>query len=301
MKRVLVTGAGGMLGRALVSALHDFEVVGLGRRPSCGLTIPYRACDLGHRAQAYDTIRFFRPDAVIHAAAMTDVDGCEKDPKEAFRVNRDGTRHVVEALEDKNTLLVFLSTDYVFDGRKKGPYDESDAPCPLNVYGRSKWEAEACVRARCGRSVIVRTSWLFGPHGKNFVDSILRLAEKRKVLQVVADQKGRPTYAPDLAQALRALIVSWDRKGGCAAGLLHVANRGEINWFGFAREILSLNGRKCRLESVTSEKLGRPARRPANSVLSTELFDRIVGSPLRGWREALRDYLKIRAIQEVRT
>ncbi|MBM3474955.1 MAG: dTDP-4-dehydrorhamnose reductase [Armatimonadetes bacterium] len=221
----------------------------------------------------------FRPDAVIHCAAMTDVDGCETDPDSARRINLEGTRNVVEGCGDAR--LIHLSTDFVFDGRRTTPYAEDDLPAPISVYGSTKLAAEDCVREAAPDHAIVRTAWTFGPWGRNFVLSILRAAREQGRLQVVADQVGSPTYAPDLAAALWRLVAT-DRRG-----VFHLVNSGVVSRYDFAREIVIAAGMgDVPVEAVTSAELNQPAMRPPYSALANTKLP-----ALRHYREALADCL----------
>jgi dTDP-4-dehydrorhamnose reductase len=222
-----------------------------------------------------DVTRPFSADAslVLHAAAWTDVDGAEADPEGARRVNVDGTRNVAAL----GMPVVYYSTDYVFDGTKSEPYVESDEPGPLSVYGRTKLEGEHEVR----EGWIVRSSWLFGWTGTNFVRTMLRLGAERDEVSVVDDQTGSPTYVGHLAEATRELPA-------LPQGIWHVAAEGECTWAGFARAIFEEAGLDCRVRAITTTELGRPAPRPSYSVLSSEK-----GAPrLPHWREGLRACLE---------
>ena len=255
-KRVVVTGAGGQLGRALVEAFATDDVLAL-TRADWDVTEPPPPLQ--------------RPDLVLHAAAWTDVDGAETDPQVAAAVNVGGTTHARQL----GAPLVYYSTDYVFDGSKGAPYVESDAANPLSAYGRSKLHGEA---AAGERAWIVRTSWLFGPTGHNFVRTMLRLAAERDEVAVVDDQRGSPTYVGHLAEATRAVVE-------LPFGLYHLAAEGECTWADFAEAIFAEAGIDCRVRRTTSVELDRPAPRPANSVLRSER----AGVPrLPPWREGLR-------------
>jgi len=270
--RIVVTGADGQLGVELVRALAPrAEVVGT-TVGDLDLTDP--GCP--------DRVAALRPDWVVHAAAATDVDGCERDPALAFAVNGEGTRRVAEGCRRAGARLLYVSTDYVFDGRKGTPYAEHDTPAPLNVYGCSKLAGEEATRSLDRRWAIVRTAWLYGVHGKNFVKTILDRARAGQPLQVVDDQVGPPTYAADLAEAVALLLA------GGHLGVFHVTNSGACSWFAFAREILRLAGLDpAAVRSMTSAELDRPARRPAYSVLGNAAWTAAGLAPLRPWPEAL--------------
>jgi dTDP-4-dehydrorhamnose reductase len=215
----------------------------------------------------------YRPDLVLHAAAWTDVDGAEAQPDAARAVNVEGTRNVAAL----GAPVVYFSTDYVFDGTKVGPYVESDEPRPLSVYGHSKLDGEREVRD----GWIIRSSWLFGPTGHNFVRTMLRLGAVQDEVAVVDDQIGCPTYVADLALAVRAIVA-------LPGGVYHVAGGGEVTWAEFAEAIFAEAGIGCRVRRISSETLGRPARRPANSVLRSE---RRETPGLPNWRLGLRECL----------
>jgi dTDP-4-dehydrorhamnose reductase len=255
--RVLVTGAGGQLGRALLERFPQAR--GLTRR-EWDVSLPPPA-DLGEL------------DLVLHAAAWTDVDGAEDDPQEAAAVNVGGVQHAAEL----GAPLVAYSTDYVFDGTKREPYVESDAPGPLGVYGRTKLHGEA---AAGEQAWVVRTSWLFGHGGRNFVETMLRLGAERDEVAVVADQRGCPTYATHLAAATDEILA-------LPYGTYHVAADGDCTWADFAEAIFEEAGLDCGVRRITAAEYGARAPRPAYSVLRSER-----GAPLLPhWRDGLRAYL----------
>jgi dTDP-4-dehydrorhamnose reductase len=260
-RRVLITGAGGQLGHALQQAFAGEDV------------FPLTRADWDVTSPPSDTVSQGGFDLVLHAAAWTDVDGAEADPQGAAAVNVGGTAHVA-ALKAP---LVAYSSDYVFDGRKRSPYLESDGPNPLSAYGRTKLHGEAAA----GRGAwVVRTSWLFGATGHNFLRTMLRLGAERDEVAVVDDQRGSPTYVGHLAEATRALV-----DGDLPRGLWHVAADGDCTWADFAEAIFEEAGLPCRVRRITTAELGRPAPRPAYSVLRSER----PGAPrLPDWREGLR-------------
>jgi dTDP-4-dehydrorhamnose reductase len=246
-----------------------------------------RDADIRDAGQVQSVIARTRPKWIVLVAAYTDVDGCESHQDRAFGVNRDGTVNVAEAARSIGARLIFLSSDYVFDGTKTSPYEVDDRRNPQSVYGKSKAEAEAKLRDMLPEVCIARTSWLFGVGGKCFPDTILKLAATRPTLDVVNDQRGCPTYCPDLAKA----IIQLCRKN--AHGIVHVTNTGDCSWFEFAREILKGAGLATIVSPVTTEQMPRPARRPAYSVLSRTSLQRWDVS-MPAWQDALQRYLQER-------
>ena len=275
--RITVFGATGLLGKTLMREWKDDEVTGLGSADG----------DIRDENKVEHLVQETRPDWVVLAAAYTDVDGCESNHDLAFDVNCRGAVNVARAARQQSARLLFLSTDYVFDGKKTAPYESGDARSPRTVYGQSKAEAETKVAEILPECCIVRTSWLFGPGGKCFPDTILKLAANRPTLDVVTDQRGSPSYSIDLA---RAMIQLCHQK---AIGIVHVTNRGECSWYEFAREIIACAGLKTIVRETTSDKFVRPAERPKYSVLSPRsLQERGVAMP--DWRDALKRYLSLR-------
>lgn len=279
--RVTIFGATGLLGKALMRewAGHEWsgdEIAGLGSKD----------VDIRDPQQISDVVRPARPDWIVLAAAYTDVDGCEVNRELAFDVNSRGAANVARAAKQCGSRLLFLSTDYVFDGTKTTPYETDDPRAPRSVYGRSKAQAEDQLAQLLPGCCILRASWLFGVGGKCFPDTILKLAATRPELDVVNDQRGSPTYAPDLARA----IVQLCRAG--AQGIVHATNRGECSWFEFAREIVAGAGFKTVVRATTSDKFVRPAERPKYSVLSPRSLEKY-GIVMPAWQDALRRYLEI--------
>lgn len=268
--RILLTGAAGQVGLELADAFADHEVVALDRA----------ALDVGDRDQVWAAVTAAGPDAVVHAAAWTDVDGCEDDPDRAFRVNAIGTRHVADAARAVGAHVCYLSTDYVFDGRASAPYREWDATEPLSVYGRSKLGGE---RELFPGSTVVRTSWVCGRHGRNIVKTVLRLAAEHDRLRFVDDQRGSPTFTADLAPAIRRLVV--ERR----PGTFHVTNQGDATWYELARGVLeAAGGDPGRVDPITAAELGQHAARPAYSVLDNAAL-RLSGLDLLpDYRESLQ-------------
>ncbi|MHB8220715.1 MAG: dTDP-4-dehydrorhamnose reductase [Acidimicrobiales bacterium] len=292
-RRVLVTGAGGQLGHDLVAAFSGEVPAGGRRRALYGPDGPARVGDVDvvgadHAALPVDdrgavlaAVDALRPDLIVHAAAYTAVDACEADPDRAFGVNALGTRHVAEAAQRWGAHLVYISTDYVFDGRADRPYVEWDEPNPLSVYGRSKLGGE---RECPPGSTVVRTSWVCGAAGSNMARTVLRLAAAAGELGFVDDQRGSPTFTADLAAAV--VTLGGDRR----PGVYHVTNQGQTTWWGFARAVLSAaGGDPDRVRAVATADLDppRPAPRPANSVLDNAAL-RLAGLPLLPpWEDGL--------------
>lgn len=275
--RILVTGAGGMLGHALVPVLEtDHQVIGLTRKD----------CDLCDGGAVRKIFQFEKPDAVVHLAAFTNVDGCELEPEKAREGNETTTQNVAKAAKSIGSSLVYISTDYVFDGRSERPYREDDPTNPLSVYGRTKLAGEKRVQETLDQHFIVRTSWLFGPHGKNFVSTILRLAGEKPEIKVVNDQQGSPTYTRHLAQKLAELLET-DQYG-----VYHVTGSGSCSWFDFARKIVELAGfRGVQVTPVSTREYVRPAPRPAYSVLANQRMASLGMSLLPHWEKGLESYL----------
>jgi len=251
--RVLITGSAGQVGQELVRSFSGHDVVATDRS----------TLDIADRAAVLAMVTTTVPDAIVHAGAFTAVDACESEVDRAFAVNALGTRHMAEAARRVGAHLVYLSTDYVFDGTQAQPYTEWDVPNPQSVYGRSKHAGELELAGLPG-ATIVRISWVFGVHGHNMVKTILRLAAEHPTLRFVDDQRGRPTAAADAADLVRRLVA--DRR----PGLFHGTNQGEVSWYEFARAVLESAGQDpARVEPVTTADLDppRPAPRPANSVL----------------------------------
>ncbi|HKF01781.1 MAG TPA: dTDP-4-dehydrorhamnose reductase [Candidatus Sulfotelmatobacter sp.] len=275
--KVLILGATGLLGKPLTREWRGDDVVGLGSRD----------VNIRDEARVRGVVSNHRPDWIVLAAAYTDVDGCESHQKLAFGVNRDGAVNVARAAKEANARLLFISSDYVFDGSKASAYEVGDQRNPQSVYGRTKAEAEMELLQVLPECCIARTSWLFGVGGKCFPDTILKLAANRPALDVVNDQRGCPTYTVDLARG----IIELCRKD--ASGIVHVTNAGNCTWFEFAREILRTAGSTTEVRPVTSQQFLRPAPRPANSVLSATSLHRY-GIELPEWQDALRRYLRER-------
>lgn len=277
--RVLVTGGTGQLGRALVRlAPTEHEVVALA---SAG-------CDVTDFASVRAAVSRHRPDLVIHAAAMTDVDGCERDPRRAYLVNAIGTQNVAAVAHQVGASLAYVSTNYVFDGDADDPYPEYAPTGPISVYGRTKLAGEEAVRALAPRHYIVRTAMVYDESSHNFVNTMLRLSESRTTLSVVADQIGNPTYAGDLAEGIYRLIAD------PVYGTYHLTNTDVASWYDWAREIFRLTGRDIQVEPIPASAYQRAARPPANGALAN-LAAAALRITLPPWPDALRRCLERRA------
>ena len=259
-KKVLILGAYGMLG-------YDLQCVFQVAR-FCG----HQDLDITNEKSVYTYIREEKPELVINAAAFTNVDGCEDEPEIAFAVNGESLEYIATSCQECGARLIHYSTDYVFDG-SQSDYRESDRPNPIHVYGKSKLLGEKNIQRFMEDYRIIRTSWLFGRNGKNFIDTILNLSRKMDVVRVVDDQVGKPTYTVDLAKKTEE-IISYE------PGIYHITNEGICSWFEFARAFAP------NVVPCSSDEFLRKAKRPAHSVLVNTKT-----SPMRTWQEALRDYL----------
>ncbi len=289
--KVLITGISGMLGVDLCQTLKEkHEVVGFDLKefPSISFCPPVQRGDITKIDEVKEAFDEFAPQMVIHAAAYTDVDGCEKDPDKAYKVNTLGTQNVCLASQEPNIPIIYISTDFVFDGNKDSPYLEFDQPRPISIYGRSKLAGEEYVKTLLNKYFVVRTSWLYGHYGRNFVETMLQLASQKKELKVVNNQVGSPTYTRDLSRKIKELLPTE------LYGIYHITNSGSCSWYEFAREILKLAGIKgAQLKPITSEELDRPASRPRFSVLENYCLRLALGNSMRDWQKALRDYIKM--------
>ena len=272
--RILITGAQGQLGQALQQALLGEDLI-LKDLPDFDLT--QSGCET--------QIVAARPSVILHVGAYTNVDGAEREPARVMAVNAQGTTCVARAAATLNARLIYVSTDYVFDGTQTTPYREDDVPHPINVYGQSKRAGELAALAGCPNTLVVRTAWLYGYAGSNFVKTMMKLANEKPFLEVVGDQRGCPTNADDLALALKDLITS-DLRGIC-----HVTNSGDCTWHEFAEAIVSLMGLTIPVRPITTEQMGRLARRPPYSVLAPGRLS-TVRALLPHWKDALARFLK---------
>lgn len=276
--RVTIFGATGLLGKALIREWKQDQVTALSSKDA----------DIRDPNQVFAAVRRSHPEWIVLTAAYTDVDGCESNRELAFAVNCQGAVHVAQSAKESGSRLLFLSTDYVFDGLNTTPYEIDHARAPRSVYGRSKADAEVQILQILPSCCIVRTSWLFGIGGKCFPDTILKLAASRQQIDVVEDQRGSPTHAPDLACA----IVQLCRHN--ASGILHVTDTGDCTWYDFARAIVAGAGLRTTIRPTTSDKFVRPAERPKYSVLAPKSREQY-GITMPSWQDALQNYLSARA------
>ena len=279
--KILVTGANGMLGRDLVLVLE-------GERHEVIIT-DIEELDITVPDQIIEAVRAIAPDIVINCAAYTLVDKAEKEPDKAFLINGKGTENIASVCREFGIDLCYLSTDYVFNGEKKGPYAPDDKTDPINTYGASKLAGENAIRRICDRFYIVRTSWLYGKNGKNFVHTILDLAKSQNEINIVDDQIGSPTWTVSLARVLSKII----RTG--KFGIYHVTDEtdGGISWHRFAEEIVGLAHLDCRVIPVKSSEFPRPAKRPKNSTLDLAAIQSLLGERLPDWKDSLREFISL--------
>ena len=275
--RLLITGGLGLLGQEIARVFEGSAAIRTTDREEWDVTDP---------AACRREVEGFRPDVVIHCAAYTAVDRAESDAASATLLNVEGTRNVARACRERGALMVTFGTDYIFDGSSSRPYREEDPANPLSVYGKTKWAAEQALREEVGDHLLVRTQWLFGPAGRNFIRTILEKARRGETLRVASDQVGCPTYSRDLAGAVRNLL------GGRARGTVHFSGEGETSWFGLARYALERCGLPTgSLFPAKTRDLPYPAPRPAYGVLSKEKYRAITGASPRPWEEAVGEYL----------
>lgn len=276
--KVLVTGAKGQLGQDVVSLLKEqtWEVFGFGREE----------LNITDKKQVSEKVLLIQPDIIIHTAAYTQVDQAESDEEAAFKVNAEGTKYLAQAAEAVGAKFCYVSTDYVFDGTKDTPYKADDQTNPQTVYGKSKLVGEQYTQEYCSKSYIVRTSWVFGLYGNNFVKTMLRLAEENKELGVVHDQVGSPTYTNDLARFIISLVQT------NKYGVYHGSNSGVCSWYEFAKEIFEQSNIEIAVNPLKTEDFPRPAARPKYSVLDKGMVEDNGFEAFQDWKEALKDFLK---------
>lgn len=283
--RFLVFGAGGQVGRTLAE-IGLGETIGLGHADA----------DICDEIAVAKAVRKYKPTSLVNVAAYTAVDKAESEAAEAFRVNGDGARMVAQVANAADIPLLHLSTDYVFDGRSKVPYKESDAACPLSVYGRSKEAGERAIRTVCRKHLILRTSWVYSPFGTNFVRTMLRLGSQQSDLSIIDDQTGCPTAAADVAIAIVTILKAIERRNFDDWGTYHYAGADAVTWYDFAKLIFAqakrYSGRLPKLHPIRTINYPTPALRPPYSVLSTEKGTRIFGITPRPLRQSLSECLE---------
>ena len=273
MKKILVTGAKGMLGHDLCPTLEDagFETI----------ETDVDTLDITDLSMVEKVLTAEKPDAVVHCAAYTNVNKAEEDLKTAMKINAEGTENLAKTCAKLDIPIVYISTDYVFDGTKKEPYLPYDKPNPINAYGLTKLKGEEAVQKHCEKFYITRTSWLYGLHGKNFVETMISLADKPE-LKVVDDQTGCPTWTQELSDGIVTLLTE-----EAPFGIYHICGTGKTTWYGFAKEIFELAGLKVNLKPCKSDEFPSPAKRPEYSVMYNDNI-------CRTWKAALKDYMKLR-------
>ncbi|MCP2501597.1 MAG: dTDP-4-dehydrorhamnose reductase [Deltaproteobacteria bacterium] len=277
--RLLITGGLGLLGREIARVFDGSAGIRTTDREEWDVTDP---------AACRREVDGFRPDVVVHCAAWTAVDRAESEQEMARILNVEGTRNVARACRERGALMVTFGTDYIFDGASSRPYREEDPANPLSVYGKTKWAAEQALREEGGDHLLVRTQWMFGPAGRNFIRTILEKARRGETLRVASDQVGCPTFSRDLAVAVRTLL------GARARGTVHFSSEGETSWFGLARYVLERCGLPAALLSpARTRDLPYPAPRPAYGVLSKEKYRAVTGASPRPWEEAVGEYLEM--------
>lgn len=283
-KKILITGAKGMLGWALTKELSSFHKL---------IGIDIADADITNENQIKEEIFKIHPEIVIHTAAYTAVDSCEQNKQLAHEVNAIGTENVARACHLCNAKLIYISTDFVFDGTKNSPYTENDTPNPINIYGKSKLEGEKQIQATLSNYLIIRSSWLYGPKGVNFVTTILDIAKDQNEIKVVNDQTGSPTYTIDLARAIN-IFIRKDIKG-----TVNYTNTGICSWFDFAKEIIDISKSSSIVLPISTSESKRPARRPQYSALSTNKLESITKTKQRNWKEAVKEYITVQNTIEV--
>lgn len=291
--KIIITGSSGLLGTELCKIVgKDNRLAGIDKIDP-KIQLPelnfYKEDVLDIKAVK----RIFdreNADIIIHTAAFTDVDGCETNEGTAYKVNTEVVRDIAEISKKSGMFFMFISTDFVFGGDKRIPYTEVDKPQPVNVYGKTKWLAEKEITRVLERYMIIRTSWLYGENGKNFVDTIISKTATEKSLSIVDDQTGSPTYAKDLADAIRSVILLCKKE---TKNIFHVSNSGQCSWHDLTLEILRDIGKEgqVKVEPISSGNLARPAKRPCFSVLDITKFQSAFDHKMRSWQKALYDYL----------
>jgi len=286
-KSILITGADGMLGRALCEHLRNkYKIIALTRKD----------CDITDKKKVVEIFRSLKPSLVIHTAAFTDVDACERYRRKAYAVNAGATHNIAKAASGIVSLLIYISTDYVFDGKSKKPYSERSLAHPVNVYGRTKLKGEEFVRRLVKKHIIIRTSWLFGCGRHNFVDDIIERAKAAGHIRIVKDKYSSPTYINDLASAAGFIInLAGSRRWRDAYyGTYHITNSGSCTWYAYAKHILKYaNIKGVRVDPISIKEIAFVAKRPVFSVLDNSKYISLVHRPLRPWQKAVKEYVSL--------
>lgn len=286
MKRIFITGASGQLGLALEHLMvnnQDYTIYRTDARASEDGRV--MALDITDEAAVTEAVRSVKPDIIINCAAMTAVDLCETEPEKAYSINALGPKHLATAAKEADIKLIHVSTDYVYDGRANLHYIETTEPNPLSVYGRTKLEGDRFVLEHCPKSFVLRTAWVYG-EGKNFVQTMLRLADQGNIIRVVSDQYGTPTSALELAKVILFLMETE------SYGIYHTTCEGSTNWHEFALTIFEMAGREVMVEAITTSDYPTPAVRPKYSVLDNKALRELHGYYMKDWKEALKEYMK---------
>ncbi|CUU46361.1 dTDP-4-dehydrorhamnose reductase [Clostridium beijerinckii] len=287
--KILITGCNGQLGNELQSIIKsgkaEINEVSENIRKSEIVALDVEELDITNLTQVREILNDVRPDVVINCAAATNVDGCEGNEDFAFRVNSIGPRNLAIICEEIGAKLVQVSTDYVFSGVSNKPLTEYDLTAPYSVYGKTKLLGEQYVQQFCSKYFIVRTAWLYGYIGKNFVYTMMRLGKEKDIIKVVDDQRGSPTHANDLAYHILKLIETEEY------GIYHCTGKGECTWYEFAKMIIELSGERCEVKPCTSEEYVTPAKRPEYSSLDNMMFRNTVGDEMRDWKDAIKSFI----------
>ncbi|NRT70217.1 dTDP-4-dehydrorhamnose reductase [Clostridium beijerinckii] len=288
--KILITGCNGQLGNELQNITKygkaEIDEVSENIRKSEVIALDVDKLDITNLTQVKEILNDVRPDVVINCAAATNVDGCEGNKDFAFRVNSIGPRNLAIICEEIGAKLVQVSTDYVFSGDSNKPLTEYDLTAPYSVYGKTKLLGEQYVQQFCSKYFIVRTAWLYGYIGKNFVYTMMRLGKEKDIIKVVDDQRGSPTHANDLAYHILKLIETEEY------GIYHCTGKGECTWHEFAKMIIELCGEKCEVKPCTSEEYITPAKRPEYSSLDNMMLRYTVGDEMRDWKEAIKSFIE---------
>ncbi|NRT89272.1 dTDP-4-dehydrorhamnose reductase [Clostridium beijerinckii] len=287
--KILITGCNGQLGNELQSIIKsgkaEINEVSENIRKSEIVALDVEELDIINLTQVREILNDVRPDVVINCAAATNVDGCEGNEDFAFRVNSIGPRNLAIICEEIGAKLVQVSTDYVFSGVSNKPLTEYDLTAPYSVYGKTKLLGEQYVQQFCSKYFIVRTAWLYGYIGKNFVYTMMRLGKEKDIIKVVDDQRGSPTHANDLAYHILKLIETEEY------GIYHCTGKGECTWYEFAKMIIELSGERCEVKPCTSEEYVTPAKRPEYSSLDNMMFRNTIGDEMRDWKDAIKSFI----------